>query len=93
MSLPLILGALWVLASALVAMLPMRRQYAPGVSLLIAAPVLIIWIGALHGWLWALGGILALASMFRNPFIYFARKALGLETHLPDELRSSGEGK
>jgi hypothetical protein len=30
MNLPLILGALWVIASAIVAMLPMRTQIAPG---------------------------------------------------------------
>ena len=36
MSAALILGCLWVLAAAVTAMLPMRRQYVPGVTLLIA---------------------------------------------------------
>jgi|GEM_PF-2090217 len=30
MTVPLILGALWVIAAAITAMLPMRRQYVPG---------------------------------------------------------------
>ena len=44
MSLLLVLGCLWVLASAIVAMLPMRLQMVPGVALLIAAPLLILLI-------------------------------------------------
>lgn len=78
MSAPLILGALWVVASALVAMLPMRRQMLPGVLLLAAAPLLLIWIGIAHGWLWTAFGLFAFLSMFRNPLIYFGRRALGL---------------
>ena len=39
------ISVLWVLASAGVAMLPMRQQYIPGVALLLAAPVLIVAIG------------------------------------------------
>ncbi|MDU8943096.1 DUF2484 family protein [Ovoidimarina sediminis] len=77
MSLPLLIGALWVLASAIVALLPMRHQYAPGICLLIAAPVLIVWIGAEHGWVPAAFGLFAFLSMFRRPLIYFAKKALG----------------
>ena len=34
MNIALILAAFWVIAAAGVAMLPMRRQYAPGVVLL-----------------------------------------------------------
>ena len=83
MSTPLIVGALWVLASAVVAMLPMRGQMVPGVALLIAAPVLLVWIGAVHGWLWLALGLFAFASMFRNPLIYFARRAMGLPVHDP----------
>ncbi len=40
MSVSLILGCIWVLAATVTAMLPMRRQYAPGITLLIVAPVL-----------------------------------------------------
>ena len=87
MSTPLILGALWVLASAIVAMLPMRLQFPPGIMLLIAAPALLVWIGWEHGWLWLAVGLFAFASMFRNPLIYFARRALGHPAPLPKELQ------
>ena len=87
MSAPLILGALWVLASAITAMLPMRLQFPPGIMLLIAAPALLVWIGWEHGWLWLVVGLFAFASMFRNPLIYFARRALGRPAPLPKELQ------
>ncbi len=67
MSLPLILAAFWVVAGSAVAMLPMRWQLAPGLLLLVSAPVLIIWIGVVHGWLWAGFGLFAFVSMFRRP--------------------------
>lgn len=78
----------WVLAATCVAMLPMRHQYIPGVALLIAAPILILWIGFSVAW-WA--GLLALAafvSMFRNPLRYFWAKARGHNPQLPPEVRS-----
>ncbi|WP_299724977.1 DUF2484 family protein [uncultured Tateyamaria sp.] len=78
----------WVFAATFVAMLPMRHQYIPGVTLLIAAPLLILWIGISVAW-WA--GALALAafvSMFRNPLRYFWAKARGQNPQLPPELRS-----
>jgi hypothetical protein len=86
MSLPLILGALWIIAAAVVAMLPMRRQMVPGMALLIAAPVLLVWIGYVHGWLWLAFGLFAFVSMFRNPLLYFLRRALGRPAPLPKEL-------
>ena len=86
MSLPLILGALWVLASALVAMLPMRRQMVPGIALLVTAPILLVWIGWAHGWVWLAVGLFAFLSMFRNPLLYFARRALGRPAKLPKEM-------
>jgi hypothetical protein len=85
-STPLVLGALWVIASAIVAMLPMWAQMVPGVALLIAAPVLLVWIGWAHGWVWLALGLFAFVSMFRNPLRYFARRALGRPTPLPKEL-------
>ncbi|WP_299200781.1 DUF2484 family protein [uncultured Tateyamaria sp.] len=78
----------WVFAATVVAMLPMRHQYIPGVTLLIAAPALILWVGISVAW-WA--GALALAafvSMFRNPLRYFLAKARGQNPQLPPELRS-----
>jgi hypothetical protein len=83
----LIAGCLWVVASAVTAMLPMRRQMAPGIALLLAAPVLIAWIGAGHGWWWAAIGVLAVLSMFRNPLRYFVGRALGRPVTLPPELK------
>jgi len=85
MSLPLILGALWVIAAAITAILPMQRQYVPGVSLLICAPPLIGWIGWQHGVIWLLFALFALVSMFRRPLLYFARRVLGLPVPDPAE--------
>ena len=88
MSLPLILGAFWIVAGAVTAMLPMRAQMIPGLTLLALAPVLLIWIGLTHGLWWTALGLFALLSMFRRPLNYFARKALGLKLpNLPPELR------
>jgi hypothetical protein len=86
MSLPLILGCFWVVAAATTAMLPMRRQMVPGLALLAAAPVLLVWIGYAHGWLWLAIGLFAFLSMFRNPLLYFLRRALGKPAPLPKEL-------
>jgi hypothetical protein len=87
MTAPLVIGCLWVLAAAATAMLPMKRQMVPGVALLIAAPLLLIWIGWVHGWIWATVGLLAFLSMFRNPLIYFVKRAMGKPVELPPELR------
>ena len=73
----------WVLASAVVAFLPMRYQYAPGIVLLLAAPVLIYLIGHEFGYVAAGLALLAFLSMFRNPLRYFAKKLLGQKTEVP----------
>jgi uncharacterized membrane protein len=78
MSLSLILACVWVLASAVVAALPMRRQYLPGVALLMAAPVLIGVIFYEHGVLLGCAALFGFVSMFRRPLLYFGRKAFGL---------------
>ena len=83
MSYPLIAGALWVLASAFVAFLPMRRQYPPGIVLLMLAPLLLIWIGWAHGWIWLAVAIFAFVSMFRNPLIYLMRRLHGETPEVP----------
>ena len=78
----------WVFTATGVAMLPMRRQIIPGTVLLLAAPVLILWIGVAVAW-WA--GVLALAafvSMFRNPLRYYWARLRGQNPQLPPELRS-----
>lgn len=87
LTLSAIIACLWVLASAITAMLPMQRQYAPGVALLIAAPVLIVWLAYDYGWWFGVIGLFAFVSMFRNPLKYFLAKARGQEPALPDELK------
>ncbi|QFU09280.1 hypothetical protein PARPLA_02244 [Rhodobacteraceae bacterium THAF1] len=76
MSWPLICACLWALAATAVAMLPMRAQYAPGLALLIAAPLLLVWIGSVHGWIAVGLCTVALVSMFRNPLRHMARWAM-----------------
>jgi hypothetical protein len=74
---------LWVFASAGVAMLPMRQQYIPGVALLLAAPVLIFFIGQQVGWFMALLGLAAFVSMFRNPLKFIVAKLRGENPQVP----------
>ncbi len=84
MSTPVILAILWVLASTVTAFLPIRYQYLPALSLLILAPILLIWIGVLHGWLWVVLGLLAFLSMFRNPLRYIWARLRGQNPQLPE---------
>ncbi|SMY07717.1 DUF2484 family protein [Flavimaricola marinus] len=88
MSTPLVLGCFWVLLATVTALLPMRRQFIPGSVLLLSAPVLLVWIGIAHGWVWVVVGLLAFGSMMRNPLRYLVAKARGQEPELPEELRS-----
>lgn len=87
MSAALICAAIWVIVGAITAMLPMRQQMIPGISLLITAPILLVWIGYLHGWIWVALALLAFLSMMRNPLIYFWKRARGIAVELPPELR------
>ncbi|MEX0279826.1 MAG: DUF2484 family protein [Arenibacterium sp.] len=84
MSLAVMLAIFWVMASTAVALLPMRLQYVPGFALLIAAPILIVFIGYSHGLLTGVGALAAFVSMFRNPLRYFWRKWRGLESEVPN---------
>ena len=84
MTLSAILAALWVIASAITALLPMKHQYAPGITLLIAAPILIVWLGYDYGWWVAVFGLFGFVSMFRNPLRYFWRRARGLAAEVPE---------
>lgn len=74
---------IWVLLASVTAMLPMRRQYVPGVTLLLLAPVLIGWLGYDFGWIWAVVGLAAFVSMFRNPLKYFWARARGEKPEVP----------
>lgn len=80
MSLALTLASVWVLASAITAMLPYRMQFPPGIALLILAVPLLIFIGLSHGFIWVGLFVLAVASMFRNPLIFFAKRLTGRPT-------------
>jgi hypothetical protein len=76
MSWSLLSAAIWALAATFTAFLPMRLQFPPGIFLLLTAPAILIWVGAAHGFFWALLGLAGFLSMFRKPLIYFVRKAL-----------------
>ena len=83
MSLSLIAGCIWVLLATIVAFLPMRQQYPPGMALLFASPVVLGWIAWEHGvWIFA-AGLFAFLSMFRNPLVYFLRRAYGKTPEVP----------
>lgn len=86
MSTPLILGCLWVLLGVVTAMMPIRRQVYTGSVLLLSAPVLLVWIGIAHGWLWVLPALFAVGSMLRYPLRYLWNRARGREVRLPPEM-------
>lgn len=76
MTLSLILTIFWILTVTALSFLPMRRQYVPGICLLLFSPVLIWMLATDFGWI-AVGLFLfALVSMFRNPLRYFAKRLL-----------------
>lgn len=76
MSLALTLVCLWVLASAIVAMLPYRMQFPPGIALLVLSVPLLVFVGLSHGWIWVAVVLAGMVSMFRNPLVYFAKRLL-----------------
>jgi hypothetical protein len=86
MSLSVLFAVIWVFAATGVAMLPMRRQFPPGVVLLAAAPVLIIWLGLDFGWIASAGALAAFVSMFRNPLRFYWRKWRGLDVDAKPEV-------
>ncbi|UWR23619.1 DUF2484 family protein [Sulfitobacter sp. S190] len=73
----------WVFAAVATAMLPMRHQYVPGISLMVAAPVLIVMLGQGYGWIYAVLALAAFVSMFRNPLRYFIARARGQKPEIP----------
>lgn len=76
-TLTFVLACCWVIAAALVAMLPMRWQFAPGIALLLGAPVLIWRLALEYGWVAAFLAGLAVLSMFRRPLQYYLKRAVG----------------
>lgn len=73
MPLSLILACIWVLAAAIVALLPMRLQYAPGLTLLILAIPLGVFVGVQVGWVWVAAVMFAVLSMYRRPLMALVR--------------------
>lgn len=78
MSMSALLSCLWVLAATVTALLPMRRQFLPGVTLLVLAPVLLGYLGYQHGIWFFIAGMVGFVSMFRNPLRFIVKKALGM---------------
>lgn len=78
MSASVTIAVIWVIASTIVAFLPMRRQYLPGGILLFSAPLVILFLGYQHGWFWVIPALMAFVSMYRNPLRYLWRKWRGL---------------
>ena len=85
MSTPLILACVWVLVATVTALLPLRRQMLPGLALLVSAPVLLVWIGLLHGVWVVLAALAGFVSLFRRPLWYLARRAAGVPVAPPYE--------
>ncbi|MCF2870217.1 DUF2484 family protein [Octadecabacter sp. G9-8] len=83
MSWSVITAAIWVFAATGTALLPMRYQYVPGITLLILAPLLILWLGSDFGWGWGVAALAAFVSMFRNPLKYFYARARGHQPEVP----------
>ncbi|WP_170381738.1 DUF2484 family protein [Ruegeria atlantica] len=79
MAYSVVFAALWVVASTIVAMLPMRLQFPPGIVLFASAPVLIIWLGFDYGWFFSVLALAGFVSMFRNPIRYYWRRWTGRE--------------
>ncbi len=73
----LTLAAIWVILAAIVALLPMRRQFAPGIALLVAAPFLLIYLGYQHNAPIVLAASIAIISMFRRPLFYMGKRLIG----------------
>lgn len=64
-------------------MLPIRRQYIPGIALLLVAPVLLYFITREVGWIPMLLALAAFVSMFRNPLRYILARLRGQNPELP----------
>jgi len=76
MSLSLTLSCLWVIAASIVAMLPMRRQFAPGITLLLCAPFLLTYLGYQHNPWVVLAASIAILSMFRRPLFFMSKRLI-----------------
>lgn len=72
----LITGCIWVVVATIVAFLPFRAQFPPGIALLLVVPFVLGWIALEHGvWVTLAGGV-AFLSMFRRPFGHLMRHCI-----------------
>ena len=71
MSTSILLAAVWVFAATAVAFLPLRLQMVPGLILMAAAPLVIVYLGLQHGTVAAIAGTAGFISMFRQPLRHF----------------------
>ena len=62
----------WVLATVVVMRLPVHQRFLPGALLMLTAVPILLSIGFQVGWLMALLGLAAVASLFPN-LVHFAR--------------------
>lgn len=70
-------GVIWVILSAMVAMLEMRWQRRFGLPLFFAAPFLVIWLSIDFGWFIGVACFVAFVSMYRHPLRYFVSRLFG----------------
>lgn len=70
MSASLIATCLWVLGCTLTAFLPMKRQYIPGLTLLIILPFMLAFLAYQHGPWVPLAVLVAAISLFRRPLFH-----------------------
>ena len=85
MTTSLYLACFWAIAATFVALLPMRLQYVPGVSLLLLAPALMGYLAYEHNVWIVLLAIAAVVSMFRRPLVYYVRQFWILQTKRSDQ--------
>jgi hypothetical protein len=79
----LVAACIWAILAAITAMLPLHRQYPPGITLLALSPIILFWLLLDHGPITALVAGTAFVSMFRRPLVHLGKKALGLMATAP----------
>ncbi|MFD2738529.1 DUF2484 family protein [Sulfitobacter aestuarii] len=73
---------LWICAAAGAALLPPRHRYIPGLSLMLAAPVLLGGVVARTGWLPGALALCAFLSISRAPLCTLLKQMRGSEPEL-----------
>jgi len=76
MTLSLLLACIWAILATITAFLPMRLQYVPGLTLLILAVPLLVFISVQHSVWVVLAALAGLVSMFRRPLWFLGRHLL-----------------